>query len=872
MPILADIIEWVEDKPKFWQHAVKRIIRNKNLSGVDIDELVEICKSEYKISDSEFEDVDIEALKERVGSSELEQSVRLVKISKNENINALKNNSELIFAENGVSGIYGDNGSGKSSYSGVLKNTCNTRGNLPAINHNLFDPDSKDKEQVAKVEYKKDDGTIGTVTWKDREVDSSVLKAVNVFDTSSANHYIEGQDEIAFIPSGLVVLEKLAKACNDVDRIINEEKRNLAAKVFDYSILMDDYGTEVTKFLERIDENTKEEELTSYSNHTEESEEKLKKLSKKIDKLKATDPAKDIKENTQKIKRLNTLKSEYKDIYTAFSGKSLNIVRDRVNEFVVDSDASKAASQKAFSGLPIKDVGGDSWNKLWESARKFYNQVNGDDEFPNTDDDAICPLCLQELDNEAKKRFSNFEEFVKADLQEQLEKSTEKLQKAKEYYENIHFDFSQYAPTIEEIEDISEGFEDFQSSYLETIEAERNKVLTHIGASKQIETISTVGFERTPIDTIDELIDGFEKNNERLSKISIDKELLPLQKEYRNLAAIKNLHKYRNEVSGEIARKKRETLLDKCLSQCNTRSVTLFSNSLAEKYVTNTLKENFKDELKRLGFKNIEVVAGTKGQRGRQYHYLQLDTSYGQGVSLKDILSEGEHRCISLATFLSELSLSEHKSAIVFDDPVSSLDHKWRDKIAKRIIEEANERQVIVFTHDITFLMMLQEHALKLDCDIDVKSLTRKKTETGIPATNPPWDALKVSSRVGVLNTIHQKLKVTELNETEEVYNEQVKSFYGKLRETWERLIEEVLLNQTVQRFGRAIQTQRLKKVVDTTEDDYKIIEDNMSKCSIYFEGHDSAGALIESYPDAEEVKEDIEILKTYLNELRRRR
>jgi len=45
-----------------------------------------------------------------------------------------------------------------------------------------------------------------------------------------------------------------------------------------------------------------------------------------------------------------------------------------------------------------------------------------------------------------------------------------------------------------------------------------------------------------------------------------------------------------------------------------------------------------------------------------------------------------------------------------------------------------------------------------------------------------------------------------------------------------------------------------------------------MSKCSTYFEGHDSAGALIESYPDADEVKADIETLDTYLRGLRRRR
>ena len=38
------------------------------------------------------------------------------------------------------------------------------------------------------------------------------------------------------------------------------------------------------------------------------------------------------------------------------------------------------------------------------------------------------------------------------------------------------------------------------------------------------------------------------------------------------------------------------------------------------------------------------------------------------------VLSEGEHRCVALAAFLAELSTIDAQSAIVFDDPVSSLD------------------------------------------------------------------------------------------------------------------------------------------------------------------------------------------------------
>ena len=111
-----------------------------------------------------------------------------------------------------------------------------------------------------------------------------------------------------------------------------------------------------------------------------------------------------------------------------------------------------------------------------------------------------------------------------------------------------------------------------------------------------------------------------------------------------------------------------------------------------------------------------------------------------------------------------------------------------------------------------------------------------------------------------------------ERTETEEIYKARAKILYGKLRETWERFIEEVFLNGAIQRFGRAIQTQRLSKIVDLTDDDYNLVDTNMSKCSTYFSGHDTAGTLIEEMPDSDEFLADLMILEEYIKEIRKRR
>ncbi len=51
----------------------------------------------------------------------------------------------------------------------------------------------------------------------------------------------------------------------------------------------------------------------------------------------------------------------------------------------------------------------------------------------------------------------------------------------------------------------------------------------------------------------------------------------------------------------------------------------------------------------------------------------------------------------------------KRKSAVVFDDPVNSLSHQWSHKVAKRLVEESLERQVVVLTHDIVFYKLLLE-------------------------------------------------------------------------------------------------------------------------------------------------------------------
>lgn len=872
MSLLNEIIDWVENKPIFWQVAIDRLIKNNELSDTDIWEIKEICKADFGLSTFKFEQVNFDDLREFASNSSGDDNITLSKIFNTSNIKALSHTNELRFAPTGLTVVYGDNGSGKSSYVSILKHTCKTRGQKPKLNGNLYEPDTFGDDNKADVEYTLDSVNFSSVNLINGEVNDSKLKSVNVFDTFSANHYIEGEDEIAFIPQGLSVVEKFAIYLKRIENEITLEISDPKLAKFEYSILEVSDDSSAKKFLDKLNHDATLDELRNESNWNNTKELKAISLVSEIDKLKASDPKKSLKANEEKINRFEILKNKFQILENNLSGQFLTDIKLIINNKISSADALKKSSEIAFSKLPIEGVGNNSWKILWESARKFYNEGKKADVFPETNEESKCPLCFQQLEEDAKKRFFDFENFVKNDIQKSYDEAREKYDLTNEILNNITFTFDELKPTIIELEELQKGFTVSQEDYLKVLSEQKSYLLELFNSKVEIDSIVSIDVTNTPKTSIIEIIKNLKETNEKLKVQSIEDELKPLIKELNQLSGEKKIFEYKPKLAREIYRQKKIKLLNQCLAKCNTRPVTVLSNDLASRYVTQGLKQNFKAELIKLGFKNIKIETETKGQKGKQYHYLRLNEENASGISLKDILSEGEHRCISLATFLSELSISEHKSAVIFDDPVSSLDHKWRNKISERIVEESKERQVIVFTHDITFLMMIQEYCCQLSCSLDIKSLTRKRKETGLIASNPPWDALSVKLRIGILKKEHQDLEKIERNETDEIYKERAKFLYGKLRETWERFIEELFLNGVIQRFGRAVQTQRLAKIIDLTEDDYKIVERNMSKCSTYFTGHDTAGALIEEMPDSDEFLTDLNILEKYIAEMRKRR
>lgn len=861
MSVLENILEWVLDKPLWWQDAVRQLIENNEINDHDINKLTLLCKACHGLIDSYNPPPEPKVLSCTPRFNDDKVDITLQSISDIQNVNALAEDQELIFADKGFTIIYGDNGSGKSGYTRILKHVCRTRGQSPKIHKNLLKP-GKIAAPSATIKYKCNGIEQPPLNWEYGANTNPMLRLVSVFDATSATHYVESEGEIAFRPFGLDILDKLGNVCDVVRRNLETEMREHAQQI-DLNHLSGD--TAVGKFVNMLACDTKEEDIKKLAILSEEEIKRLVALPKEIAKLRAEDPKRKAAEIRLTAERIIKFQDKLKKIATSLSNEKINELRKLHSDYFNAEASAGFAAELAFGNQPLKGVGTDVWKALWESARIYSEEfAYPEKKFPNIADGTLCPLCQQELENNGKQRFINFEEFVKGDTQAKAKELSEKFVLSREAIGKIESILTDNDNAIREIEQKESKLAELCSAFLASALNTRNSILAAYENVDRWEGVTSLW--ESPVNALDGLSSELHKEAADFEKAADSDHLTSLEKEYQELFARKKLSESITKVIEEIKRLNIVNQLENCLKETNPRSITFLSNSLTKEYITDTLCSNFADELKIIGFRNIEVEIKTRGLRGAHYHRLKL--AGNDEVNIGEVLSEGEHRCVALASLLSEASTAKHLSGIVFDDPVSSLDHLWRAKIAKRLAVESKKRQVIILTHDITFLMMLEEASGELSIEPKIYSLDRTRTTTGICSESPPWYSMNVNKRIGILKNNHREAQKVYNEGTTEQYKTFVRPLYGQLRETWERLVEELLLNGVVHRFGRDIQTQRLRLVVDITSEDYELIDSNMRKCSKFFEGHDEAGELNEVLPEPDEVFDDIQVLENYRKEL----
>jgi len=218
---------------------------------------------------------------------------------------------------------------------------------------------------------------------------------------------------------------------------------------------------------------------------------------------------------------------------------------------------------------------------------------------------------------------------------------------------------------------------------------------------------------------------------------------------------------------------------------------------------------------------------------------------------------------------LTELAIASHQSALVFDDPVSSLDHRWRKQVAKRLVEEAELRQIIVFTHDLVFVNDLRGFANDNKRAIQFVTVSRGKPGTGVVADGLPWKAQSVEERIDGLEKAARAAKTLYENNQEQEYQAEAFSIYNHLRASWERAIEDIAFFHIILRHRDYMDTKNLKKVTALTESACDAFQVGYKKCCDTIDAHDPSSGRNAAAPPPNELLQDIQALKDWTVALR---
>ncbi len=286
--VLKELLEWSKDRPLWQRDALRRLVTVGDLNESDVREVTDVCKSEHglgqKVTGIPLESKDIA----KVGGKRA--AVSLESLTHHSGVNALAQEQTIEFGSE-LTVVYGANAAGKSGYTRILKRACRARGSEEILG-NVVSGVAPGRPK-ATIRYTVQNKT-HDVLWDDSKEPNIHLAGVSVFDRHCASVYLSEQTDVAFRPMGLDLFDKLSSVCEQVRRLLEQERRSLAAQMFHFP----EVGAEtaVHEMVGRLTSLTNTEKVKELASVTEEDRGEIRQLRARIQDLQSEDPRRKARE------------------------------------------------------------------------------------------------------------------------------------------------------------------------------------------------------------------------------------------------------------------------------------------------------------------------------------------------------------------------------------------------------------------------------------------------------------------------------------------------------------------------------------------------------------------------------------------------
>ena len=847
---MHEIVGWSESRPAWQREALKRLATGTPTDEIDLDRLEAICVGEIK----NFDPLTSNDVALQSSSSE---AVAISSVNSVVGVNALASDQSLDLAKTGITIVYGDNGSGKSGYCRVLKNACRTRDEKFSILSNI--DDVNEPPQSALIEFADGSGD-KTFAWSPGAVQEAPLAKVSIFDSRSANTHVQAENKLAYTPFPMRLLQALGYLCDALKERLGQRVYQIEAKTpLAISNHRLDGDTPAGQYLNSLSEKSDLSLLALLCELKADEQTRLENLRNDL----SQDPQKVINSLSAQKLRVEKLIAAVQILHTGVSAENVTKFQQLNQAYEDSKGASALASRQLFEASPLPEVGSAIWRSLWEAARTFSDDVvYPDKQFPTaTVNKDRCVLCQQELTAEAVERQSTFEAFIKSTTQANerrcqalLTDRSDELKKSLLTVEAIEAAFTFVSDELSRSQ-IAGGIK----NWLE----QANGKLVALLANDQLPSVDA----QNPIESLNALLSEIGERIIQLKDAQDPEARAKLMGEKRALEDRQNLANIRADVDAEISRLAEISKIKENIKTTSRAAVTNKNKELSELLITGALRSRFAREMTKLDL-NATPMELVKTQDRKAQPFFRVEFVGYPGQPLGEILSEGEHRCVALAAFLAELVTSRDHSGIVFDDPMSSLDHIYRERVAKRLVEEAQHRQVVIFTHDLGFLFEVKRGAEADDVAVHYQHVKRRMKTPGHVTDDLPLKAKEAPALVNALRTELKDIKgqLDTVSETKRVIL--VKGVIEQLREAWDQVIADFIA-PVLGRFDNQIKGNSLFKLLVLTQDDVDLIKAARGRLS---EGlHNASGALNPAEVSHDALSSEVTVIHEFIESLKKR-
>jgi energy-coupling factor transporter ATP-binding protein EcfA2 len=792
--VLDYLWEWAENTGHWAKLLVKTVVQKE--APLSQDDLT-ITYNEFLkliVSYNDKTTVSIERPQLTLTLSDL----TLFSMSEIRGVNKLAEDQLLNFGKN-ITVIYGETASGKSGYSRILKAIGFSYEKKTKVLCNVYC--AEETPQNAKIEYILD-GKANQFVW-DGACACPELRSISVFTNNCVNISLDSKRDLLVTPIGFHLF---ALVSNELDRLaaIHKTKITQLKKEIDWLHELNE-GTKVHTFLKELSHKSKKEELEALAQFTDEDARELKNLEQEKRDLNKKLLETEITTLQYQVGELNGIKSQIESAQEGFSSSDWKAMGDHL----VAIEELRKKEQKGLKeiaeqrGIEFYESG--EFNNFIRAADEYLKRL-GKDDYP-VDGKEICIYCRQKLaDQDVRELLRSYRLLLNDPIQTQVKKHLQA--------------FSTLNTNLNNIDD--------------------NTSLHHASFG--------MNGEGKPVQP--PFLTKFRDDIKRLKKIAGTKNKIQVQ----GTTFAIDYDQIKNEIDQKI---------QSLNTKLNAKNKSLSTIEQEERKLDQNINE-LKDQrkLKQKYPEVEEIITGLKTAKILNFRTDKARPILLQDISsdyaLREVLSEGEQKAIALAEFLTEVQLEKSKAPLIFDDPVTSLDHKMIDEVARRLVALSNERQVVVFTHSI-FLFNSIKHMSELPRFKDLE-FKYYETETDLESTGILHESptLKEDSFSNYKSKINEILNLPKEEKTSRESELAIEG-YNKLRPAIEVLVEKEMFQSTVKRYRKNVALTSLEKVNGALIDKYKeSLNDIFEKCCGYIDAHSSPDGL-PAQPTLAELKMDFD-------------